>query len=298
MSMKTISLLFVATITFFLCSCQADYSVVEKSTVEAVSDSFVQANKMGALDILVVLDTSGSMSDNFETVGEGMQSLKSDIELLTDDYRFGFITTDPDRLGLQGPYDSHSTDIDLLMAPSLLPPVGREEGFASTYMFAQQEIEHSFFRDEADLLLFLISDEEEQSAISAQMFYDWLHQFKKDSRVDAVSIVTLEDSECNTGWGDTIGYKYMELSRLFHKSALDICDKEWSVWVSESSFLTMLKDHVALTRQPQEGSLKIYVDGEELQTGWSYSENYNTVYLNEMPDYGSYVVATYLVREQ
>ena len=60
----------------------------------------------------------------------------------------------------------------------------------------------------------------------------------------------------------------------------------------------MLKDYVALTRQPQEGSLKVYVDGEELQTGWSYSENYNTVYLNEMPDYGSYVVATYLVREQ
>ena len=120
MPIKSISLLFTV-IAFFLCSCQADYSVVEKSAVEAVSDSFVQANKMGALDILVVLDTSGSMSDNFETVGEGMQSLKSDIELLTDDYRFGFITTDPDRLGLQGPYDSHSTDIDLLMAPSLLP---------------------------------------------------------------------------------------------------------------------------------------------------------------------------------
>jgi hypothetical protein len=282
----------------FVLGCQADYSVVEKNILEAVSDSFVQANKMGALDILVVLDTSGSMSDNFETVGEGMQSLKSDIELLTDDYRFGFITADPDRLGLQGPYDRHSTDIDLLMAPSLLPPVGREEGFASAYTFSQQESEHNFFRDEADLLLFLISDEEEQSAISAQMFYDWLHQFKKDSRVDAVSIVTLEDSECNVSYGDTIGYKYIELSRLFHKSALDICDKEWSVWVSESSFLTMLKDYVVLTKQPQDGSIKIYVDGEELKRGWAYSENHNTVYLDKIPDYGSYVVVTYLVAER
>jgi hypothetical protein len=297
MSIKTISLLFATTI-FFLCGCQADYSVVEKSIVEAVSDSFVQANKMGALDILVVLDTSGSMSDNFDTVGEGMQSLKTDIELLTDDYRFGFITADPDRLGLQGPYDRHSTDIDLLMAPSLLPPVGREEGFAAAYMFSQQEIDNDFFRDDADLLLFFISDEEEQSSISAQMFYDWLHQFKKDARVDAVSIVTLEDSECNVGWGDSIGFKYIELSNLFHKNALDICDKEWSIWVSESSFLTMLKDHVVLTNHPQEGSIKVYVDGKELTSGWSYSKNYNTVYLDEMPDYGSYVVATYLVREQ
>ena len=53
-------------VCFFLLGCHADYSIVEDSIVEAVADSFVQANKMGALDILVVLDTSGSMSDNFE----------------------------------------------------------------------------------------------------------------------------------------------------------------------------------------------------------------------------------------
>ena len=45
--------------------CQGDYSVVEKNILEAVSDSFVQASKTGSLDILVVLDTSGSMMDNF-----------------------------------------------------------------------------------------------------------------------------------------------------------------------------------------------------------------------------------------
>ena len=164
-------------LTAYMCSCSADYSVVEKDILEAVSDSFVQANKMGALDILVVLDTSGSMSDNFETVGEGMQTLKVDIELLTDDYRFGFITADPSRVDLVGPYDRSSTDIDLLMAPSLLPSAYLEEGFASTYAFSQMQSEHQFFREEADLLLFLISDEEEQSQITSGMFYEWLHQF-------------------------------------------------------------------------------------------------------------------------
>jgi hypothetical protein len=277
--------------------CQADYSVVEKNVAEAVSDSFVQANKMGALDILVVLDTSGSMSDNFETVGEGMQTLKIDIELLTDDYRFGFITSDPGYTDLIGPYDRSSTDIDLLMAPSLLPSAYREEGFASTYAFSQMQDEHQFFREEADLLLFLISDEEEQSQITSGMFYDWLHQFKKDTRVDAVSIVTLENSECNVGYGDSVGYKYIDLSRLFNKHALDICDKEWSVWVSESSFLTMLKDHIALSKQPLDDSIKVYID-DELQSGWSYNSKKNIVYLAEMPDYGSHVVATYLVEEE
>lgn len=278
--------------------CQGDYSVVEKNILEAVSDSFVQASKTGSLDILVVLDTSGSMGDNFETVGEGMQTLKSDIELLTDDYRFGFITGDPERLGLQGPYDRNSTDIDLLMAPSVLPYASKEESFAATYMFAQGQDGHLFFRSDADLLIFFISDEEEQSHIGTQMFYDWLHEFKSNARVDSVSIVNLEDSECDVGYGNTVGYKYIDLSSMFHKRALDICDKEWSSWVSESSFLTMLKDYLVLTRQPENGSIKVYVDGDELKRGWTYSESHNTVYLDEMPDYGSYVVATYLVEER
>jgi len=284
-------------VCFFLLGCHADYSIVEDSIVEAVADSFVQVNKMGALDILVVLDTSGSMSDNFETVGEGMQTLKVDIELLTDDYRFGFITADSGYIDLIGPYDRRSTDIDLLMAPSLLPYAGREEGFASTYAFSQLQDEHQFFREEADLLLFLISDEEEQSQITPGIFYEWLHQFKKEVRVDAVSIVTLEDSECNLGYGDSVGYKYIALASLFNKNALDICDKEWSVWVSESSFLTMLKDYIALSKQPLDDSIKVYID-DELQSGWSYNSKKNIVYLAEMPDYGSHVVATYLVEEE
>ena len=117
---RSFHVLLAMLLTAYMCSCSADYSVVEKDILEAVSDSFVQANKMGELDILVVLDTSGSMSDNFETVGEGMQTLKVDIELLTDDYRFGFITADSGYTDLIGPYDRRSTDIDLLMAPSML----------------------------------------------------------------------------------------------------------------------------------------------------------------------------------
>ena len=285
-------------ILFLLLGCQGDYSVVEKNILEAVSDSFVQASKTGSLDILVVLDTSGSMSDNFETVGEGMQTLKSDIESLTDDYRFAFITGDPERLGLQGPYDRNSTSIDLLMAPSLLPYASKEESFAAAYMFAQDQEGHLFFRSDADLLMFFVSDEEEQSHVSAQMFYDWLHEFKSNARVDSVSIVNLEESECDVGYGNTVGYKYMELSSLFNKSALDICNKEWSTWVSESSFLTMLKDYVTLTREPDVDSIKVYVDGEEIKHGWFYHEGSNTVYLDTMPDYGSYVVATYLTEEK
>ena len=58
----------------------------------------------------------------------------------------------------------------------------------------------------------------------------------------------------------------------------------------------MLKDSCS-TYETTAGmdSIKVYVDGEELlrDDDWTYSKNYNTVYLDEMPDYGSYVVATY-----
>ena len=99
-------------------ACSPDYQVQDTKKVKVVVDSFSQADRLEELDVLVVLDTSGSMRDNYEDVADGMEILRTDIESLTLDYRFGYITMDPTDLSYVGPYDSSSTAIDMLMAPS------------------------------------------------------------------------------------------------------------------------------------------------------------------------------------
>ena len=182
--MYLIRAMFLAITTLFVAGCSSDVSIVDKSETRVVVDSFVQSDKIGELDVLISLDTSGSMSDNYDDVAGGMDLLRYDIESLTLDYQFGYITMDPTELSYIGPYDSSSTPIDMLMAPSLLPMTMLEEGFGATYNFLNSEEGDFFRRPEADFLLFLISDEDEQSAISAELFQEWLNEEWKchDSR--------------------------------------------------------------------------------------------------------------------
>ena len=134
----------------FILGCSPDYQVTDQQEVRVVVDSYVQADQLGELDVLVALDTSGSMRDNYDDVADGMEILRIDIESLTLDYRFGYTTMDPTNLSYLGPYDSSASAIDMLMAPSLLPGTMLEEGFAATYSFLNSEDGYEFRRPEAD----------------------------------------------------------------------------------------------------------------------------------------------------
>lgn len=276
-----------------LIGCTGDYQVVDRSETRVIVDSYIQTEKIEEIDVLIALDTSGSMSDNYDDVATGMEILRVDIESLTLDYQFGYITMDPNRLSYLGPYDSSSSAIDMLMAPNLLPSTNLEEGFGATYAFLNSEEGLAFRRPEADFLLFLISDEDEQSAITTNLFYDWLQDKFYGVRHDVVTITQLEGSEC--GYTYDIGYKYEELAHLYNKNPIDICAEDWSVWLSDSSYLTELKDYIALSEsEPIIESIVVYIGGE--YTGdWEYLESSNTVKLGFVPDYGELVEIGYKV---
>jgi len=285
--------LLIYSILCFSFGCTADYQVIDTKEKRVVIDSYVQPEQLEELDILVSLDTSGSMSDNYDDVADGMDLLRSDIESLTLDYRFGYITMDPTDLSYTGPYDSSSTAIDMLMAPNLLSSTRFEEGFGATYTFFGTEEGSAFRRSEADFLLFLISDEDEQSSITADLFYEWLHDKFLDVNHDVVTITQLKGSKC--GYTYDIGYKYKELANLYNKDPIDICTDDWSVWLSDSSYLTQLKDYIVLSESdPILESIVVYIDQESIYD-WAYVESSNTIQLGFIPDYGSVIEVGYNV---
>ena len=279
-----------------LVGCKSDISIHEKRDMRVVVDSFVQPDRLEELDVLVALDTSGSMMDNYENVAEGMEILRADIENLTLDYQFGYITMDPNELSYLGPYDSSATTIDMLMAPSLLPTTRLEEGFSSTYTFLQSDEGAAFRRPEADFLLFLISDEDEQSGISSDLFYDWMHDEFKEVNHDVVCVANPDDE--NAGWSSEAGYKYIELSHLYTKELIDIKAEDWSVWLSDSSYLTSLKSSLELSElDPILDSIIVYVNQQEV-SDWYYISEKNTVQLMFTPEYGSIIEVGYNVYAQ
>ncbi len=288
--------MWISTLMLTLVGCSPDYQMSESREVRVVVDSFNQSDRLGELDVLIALDTSGSMRDNYEDVAGGMEILRTDIESLTLDYKFGYITMDPTNLSYVGPYDSSSTAIDMLMAPNLLSSTFYEEGFGATYSFLDTEEGLAFRRPEADFLLFLISDEDEQSAITADLFYDWLQDEFKNVNHDVVSIVNPDDGTVT--WGHEIGYKYIELASMYGKDVLDIRAEDWSVWLSDSSYLTQLKDFIALSEpEPILESIVVYVNREAIYN-WSYVEETNGIQLDFVPDYGSLIEVGYNVYEK
>ena len=92
-----------------------------------------------------------------------------------------------------------------------------------------------------------------------------------------------------------IGYKYEELANLYNKDPIDICEEDWSVWLSESSYLVRLQDYIVLSEpEPILESIVVYVNHEAIYD-WTYIEATNIVQLGFVPDYGTIIEVGYKV---
>ncbi len=282
-------------------SCTAEYSVRTGEVIEIGEvageihvDSFVQPSKPEQIDVLVLLDTSCSMSDNYNQISTGIELLRADLNSVTNDYNIAFINTSLVDPYFAGIFDNQSPIIDFIMAPWSLGGDFTEAGFSALYEFANTTPEAiEFFRKSADKLFIFISDEEEQSNIPVGVFEDWLKNEFPGVQRDVVSIVTLPDSACEyASYSANIGQRYIDLARLYGKDGIDICS-DWELWLANSTFLRGPRDYIKLSYTPIEDSIKMYVDRIET-TAWDYDESTNTVFFHRTPSEGALVEAVYL----
>jgi len=288
---------------FLFISCGNDFSVVPPTEVtveeiqptEVIIQSLIQPTKTEELDVLVVLDTSCSMSDNYEQVSRGIEILKDDIETITFNYQIGFINSSLKEPYYAGPYDLLSTAIDLLLAPYELGSDYFETGFQAMYEFATITDEGAeFLRESADKLIIFVSDEDEQSGITPAVMHEWLKSEYKDVQHDVVSIVLTENSECDSSWAN-VGQNYIDLAAYYGKTGIDICS-DWEEWLADSTFLAGPIDYINLNYVPVEESIVVYVDKIIIEE-WYYLPSTNTVYLDYPPFEGSLIEVGYVVYE-
>ena len=284
---RIISLLFL-----FLCSCSNEFLVTPKDVVEVelppvvdtapqtevVVDYYVQPSKPESLDVLVVLDTSCSMFNDYEKVAAGMDILRGDIEVLTYDYQMGIINSSlSGDVYFVGPYDTNTSSIDFLLGTSLLSNDSFEEGFRSHYEFATLTEEGLFFlRPGVPKLYIYISDEDEQSVIPKEIFKEWLDEYHRTVIYDAIAIGMVENSpNCNVR-SHEVGHKFDEFIQYFNKRLIDICG-DWQLALADSSFLVTQVTHMQLSRTPIEDSIVVYQNGIK-ENNWYYLDYTNTVY--------------------
>tara|TARA_B100001093_G_scaffold214239_1_gene205527 strand:+ start:2011 stop:2928 length:918 start_codon:yes stop_codon:yes gene_type:complete len=276
-------------IFLFSVSCGYDYSIVTNEDIkivetanpiqtEVVVDYFVQPEKPQNLDVLVILDTSCSMSDNYENVSAGLDILRGDIETLTYDYQMAFINSslrEPYFAGILGP---DSTSIDIYMAPYTLASDGNEMPFGSLYSFTSTPEGLGFLREGVDKLYIFVSDEPEQSPLPVQLFKDWMDEYHEDVTHDVVVIGITDVSDCDNYYNldSDEENRFLTFANYYNKMIIDICGN-FQLALAENSFLVKPITHLNLSRQAEEDSLVVYQNGIK-ENNWYYLKNTNTVY--------------------
>ena len=291
-----------------LTGCSPDYSIVTGGSTEVVYqevpvyvyeevptdpgeiwiDSFIQPQSVDGVDIIWVIDTSGSMNIYDEELLAGIEAMM--LALPSSGWRLAMMSNDPVEASLEAqfplvPGDTIQDAIDMY---TLMGRGHREEGFDAAYEYlVNNTYAQTWLRPDAALLVVFVSDEEDQSDDYfplVSQFTSWFGSQRNGSAYIA-SIVNVEqaDSSCERPPSVyNIGYRYMEATNYFGGTIVDICSDDWSPGVNDASSRLEPAESWPLTYEPVEDSIRVFINGS-LNYDWTYSSTDNTIYFTVIP---------------
>lgn len=319
---------FLSFLSFVLliCGCNQDYQVMVKEPqivveevevpvyievevptgipeeeVEIWVDSFVQVRAVDGVDIIWVIDTSGSMNSYQTQLLSGIEHMMN--ALPESGWRLVMISTDPDEVLTENqfplvPGDS-ITDAEYMY--SLMNRGQFEKGFDSIISYMTlNPYSATWMRPDAALLVVFVSDEDDQSDTVATPldFVDW-YTARRFGNVFLASIVTQEDSisVCEgTSYGSQPGRAYMEATWTLFGTVVDICSDDWTPGVTDATSQIEPYESIDLTHPPVVSTIRVFVDGQ-IYNEWVYIQSTNEIQFTAIPPGGSLVEVGYVIKE-
>jgi hypothetical protein len=261
-------------------------------------DSFTQHMSIDGIDILWVIDRSGSMGRYNAELLAGVEAML--LALPTSDWRLVMISADPSKavLSTEFPLVPGDDIDDAATMLATLTSAPYEEGFNSVYDYMNHNpYSSTWMRPDAGLLVVFVSDEEEQSTVeypAVSDFLSWYGSLRMGS-VFMASVVNREgtDSVCDFPPSPIdVGDRYMEATGLLGGVVVDICDTDWSPGVTDATHSIEPIEEVVLTHKAEVDSIRVFINGS-LNHDWYYQESNNTVYFTIIPSAGQLVEVGY-----
>jgi hypothetical protein len=291
-----------------LSGCSPDYGIVTGGSTEVVYqevpvyiyeevptdpgeiwiDSFIQPQSVDGVDIIWVIDTSGSMGIYDDELLAGIEAMM--LALPSSGWRLAMMSNDPGEASIEAqfplvPGDSLQDAIDMYNA---MGRGHREEGFDAAYEYlVNNSYAQTWLRQDAALLVVFVSDEEDQSDVHfplVDQFTSW-YSSQRNGSAYVASIVNVEqaDSVCDRPPSVyNIGYRYMEGTNYFGGTVVDICSSDWSPGVNDASSRLEPAESWPLTHVPVEDSIRVFINGA-LNYDWYHSSTDNTIYFTVIP---------------
>ena len=275
------------------------------------------------VDVLWVVDNSGSMESVVDNVRSNFEYFISEFLDLGLDYHMAAITTDMNDSAQSGQIQGEvllSSMSSGYVEGEFLSSVdvgsggsANEEGFNATKAALTAPLvtgaNAGFLRDyengeEVGLTVIVVSDENDNSSMDTPSFVSWLKGLKDDptkARFNAF---------IDTGGGDPFGVnygeKYIEAASSTDGFVADIYSENYEAAMQEISFAAAgMVVTFNLGRTPLGlSSMKVYVDGEEilqdLENGWTYDSSNNSITFHgdSIPDPGTSVSIQYEIEAE
>ena len=312
------------------CSQQVDFktanpdlTIFESGT--ALSESFTQGILSKKLDILFVVDNSGSMSEDQAKLGDKIYSF---IDTLDDvDWQIGITTTDVSNgpHGIKGSlleFDGMGSKVLTPNSPGALEafqrtvvrresidcvpecPSGLEEPLRAAMMAMDKRSNENsgFFRDGADLGLLVLSDEDEMSdgpaaATSPAELVNHMRSIWGDSKrlLTYGMVIVPGDSSCfSEQGGGSYGRFVSALSSLTGGLVGSICDDDYAPTlglIAENA--RKLLEFVELRQYPEEGSVEVSFSPAHITTFYMQGKR---LYFDNPPAKGTVIDVDYIVK--
>jgi|TARA_R110000824_G_scaffold393799_1_gene593178 hypothetical protein len=262
-------------------------------------DSDTQTAAVDGVDILWVIDTSGSMHRYDAQLMDGIAAMIG--ALPESGWRLAMMSNDPMRAQAEAqfplvPGDDIDDALDMYNA---MGRGGREEGFDAAYEYlVNNPYATTWLRPDAALLVVFVSDEEEQSDQYMIDVIDWTSWYNTQrggsAFMSSIVNVAAADSVCtHTVNPIDIGDRYMEATTFFGGVLVDICDADWSPGVTDATSDVEPFESIKLTYvTTHEDTMRVFINGA-LNWDWYYQASDNTVYFTVIPAAHDHVDVAY-----
>ncbi len=278
------------------------------SELQNMSEGFQQNDSpSGLLDILVVIDNSGSMAEEQQNLSTKLSPLLSYVQ--DSDWRIGVVTTDPDDGCLRGLVNKGDRNPQQAFAAAVTAGTrgtGIEQGIrqAVNSLSGNCSGGQNWVRENSTIAVLLVSDEDNcsdgtrcnnQSWSYADHLIDYLDSQRElgvNARVYGLLWHPSQDqSQCSTALRQAP--IYAEVIDATSGSWGSICDSDYTDTLQSISLdiSVILKNQFALQYAPLENSVAIEVDGTPMTSG--YAVKGNVIEFSDPPPAGAQVSIDY-----
>jgi len=279
-----------------------------------VTDSFTGEDGEIAVDILFVVDNSGSMSGNQTSLKNNFDDFIAVFASAGVDYHVALITTDQSEFvgsvitsADADPITEFSDQIDLIGYHGNAHEKGLWYSYESTSSGGDAASGSStgFFRSSAKLVVVYVSDEADFShstsggggstSMSHSDYSAHLLSLKSSSGLIAAHAVIGDyPSGCSANGSATFGDGYYDVVNDLGGTVMSICADDWSVTMETLATESMALITFLLSDDPMEESIEVQVDGV-ISTDWIYDSSANSVTFTTAPAEGSAIDITYAI---